>query len=376
VSGAKKRIYGTGSLQLVGKSWFGLWRDDDGQRVKKRVGTVKTPATPDGLTRTQAEAALRKLRMETADPVVEHATHVTVELAGEALKARLKIKERKKSHQMTVAGDLRNHLAPFFGAKPLAKITPEDVERYIRRKQKTLAIKTVRNHVNTLHSIFDIGIRKGWCLSNPVKLADRPQLRRTETRIRFLSQSQLDRLIAGAFPEDARGSDERPLYLTAAMTGLRQGELLGLRWRDVDFNARRVRVVSPYVRGEFADPKSEGSGRSVPMATLVAKELAELRLRSFYSADEELVFAHPETGNPMDRSKLTRRFAAALERAGLPKVTFHELRHTFGTRMAAAGVPIRTIQHWMGHADMKTTQIYAHYSPTDSEADTVDAAFG
>ncbi len=376
MSGAKKRVYGTGSLQAVGKSWFGLWRDEDGQRVKKRVGTVKTTATPDGLTRTQAEAVLRKLRMQAADPVVEHAAHVTVELAGEALKARLKIKERKKSHQQTTEGDLRNHLAPFFGSKSLAKITPEDVERYIRHKQKTLAIKTVRNHVNTLHSIFDIGIRKGWCLSNPVKLADRPQIRRTETRIRFLDQPKLDRLIAGAFPEDALGSVERALYLTAAMTGLRQGELLGLRWRDVDFNARRVRVVSPYVRGEFADPKSEGSGRSVPMATLVAKELAELRLRSFYSADDELVFAHPETGNPMDRSKLTRRFAAALERAGLPKVTFHELRHTFGTRMAAAGVPIRTIQHWMGHADMKTTQIYAHYSPTDNEADTVDAAFG
>jgi len=376
MSSAKKRTYGTGSLQGVGTTWYGLWREDDGRRVKKRVGAMRTPATPDGLTRTQAEAALRKLRMEETGPRLENVEHVTVELAGEALKARLKLKQRKKSHQQTTEGDLRNHLSPFFGSKPLGKITPEDVERYIRRKQKTHSVKTVRNHVNTLHSLFDIGIRKGWCLSNPVKLADRPQIRRNETRIRFLDQPKLDRLIGGAYPNDVLGSVERALYLTAAMTGLRQGELLGLRWRDVDLAARRVRVVSPYVRGEFADPKSVGSARSVPLASLVSKALVELRLRSLYSQDGDLVFAHPETGNPIDRSKLTRRFAQALERNELPKITFHELRHTFGTRMAAAGVPIRTLQQWMGHADMKTTQIYAHYAPTDHEAETVDAAFG
>ncbi len=77
----------------------------------------------------------------------------------------------------------------------------------------------------------------------------------------------------------------------------------------------------------------------------------------------------------MDRSKLIRRFRQAIERADVTRITFHELRHTFGTRMAAAGVPIRTVQHWMGHADIKTTQIYAHYSPTHDEAATVDRAF-
>jgi hypothetical protein len=165
------------------------------------------------------------------------------------------------------------------------------------------------------------------------------------------------------------------LYLAAAMTGLRQGELLGLRWRDVDFEAQRVRVVAPYVRGEFGDPKSEDSGRSVPLASRVVEALGALRERSLYAADDDLVFGHPETGHPLDRSKLVRRFRAALKRAGVRRVTFHELRHTFGTRMAAAGVPLRTIQHWMGHADAKTTQVYAHYQPSDAEAETIDNAF-
>jgi integrase len=99
------------------------------------------------------------------------------------------------------------------------------------------------------------------------------------------------------------------------------------------------------------------------------------RTRSVYDADGDLVFCHPESGGPPDRSKLTRRFKQAIKLAGVREITFHELRHTFGTRMAAAGVPLRTIQHWMGHADAKTTQVYAHYQPSDHEADTVDQAF-
>jgi integrase len=82
-----------------------------------------------------------------------------------------------------------------------------------------------------------------------------------------------------------------------------------------------------------------------------------------------------ETGKPLDRSKLVRRFKQALARAEVHRITFHELRHTFGTRMAAAGTPMRTLQHWMGHADSKTTQIYAHYQLGDQEADAVDRAF-
>ena len=194
--------------------------------------------------------------------------------AGAELCRRLELKGRKKSHRLTVASDLRNHIVPFFGDRTLDRITPDDIERYIAVKQRTLAIKTIRNHIVTMHSVFEVGLRKGWCQSNPVKLADRPVIRTTETRIKFLDQDELEKLLAVPYPDDAFGRIEPTLYLTAAMTGLRQGELLGLRWRDVDFEARRVRVVSPFVRGEFGDPKSEGSGRSVPLAERAAVALA------------------------------------------------------------------------------------------------------
>lgn len=206
---------------------------------------------------------------------------------------------------------------------------PEDIESYVAAKRRTLAIKTIRNHVNTMHSVFELGLRKGWCQINPVKLADRPTLKKTETRIQFLDQPELEQLLSVSYPDDAFGQIEPTLYLTAAMTGLRQGELLGLRWRDVDFDARKVRVVSPLVRGEFGDPKSAGSGPSVPMAERVALALGELREHSYYAHDRDLVFCHPETGKPLDRSKLVRRFKQALDRAEVHRITFHELRHTF-----------------------------------------------
>ena len=96
-----------------------------------------------------------------------------------------------------------------------------------------------------------MGRRKGWCQVNPVKLADRPTIKKTETRIQFLEHAGVEKVLAMPFPKDAFGSIEPTLYLTASMTGLRQGELLGLRWRDVDFDAHKLRVVSPYVRGEY-----------------------------------------------------------------------------------------------------------------------------
>jgi integrase len=369
-----RRNYGTGSLRQVGQSWIGSWYGPDERRIKRRIGAVRTPGASDGLTKAQAEKEFARLRE--AETIVAATTRrVTMKEAGEELSRTLELRGRKKSHRLTVEADLRNHIAPFFDGKILAKITPQEIERYILVKRKTLAIKTVRNHLNTMHSVFELGLRRKWCQSNPVKLADRPVIRTTETRIKFLDQADLEKLLAIDYPDDAFGRIEATLYLTAAMTGLRQGELLGLRWRDVDFAAKKVRVVSPFVRGEFGDPKSEGSGRSAPLADRVAKALQTLRTSSAYNTDGALVFCHPESGNPLDRAKLTRRFKKAIRTASVREITFHELRHTFGTRMAAAGVPLRTIQHWMGHADAKTTQVYAHYQPSEHEADTVDQAF-
>ena len=161
------------------------------------------------------------------------------------------------------------------------------------------------------------------------------------------------------------------------MTGLRQGELIALRWEDVDWEAGRVRVRRSYVRGEFSAPKSRRGVRSVPLADRLAGELERHFQASRFQADHDLVFAQSSPRGAARQDHAARkRFKAALQRAGVREVRFHDLRHTFGTRMAGVGVPIRTLQEWMGHRDFKTTLIYADYAPSGStSAEWVEAAF-
>jgi integrase len=142
--------------------------------------------------------------------------------------------------------------------------------------------------------------------------------------------------------------------------------------------AQRIRVRNAWVRYEHSgEGKSDlSTKRSVPMTDRLAAELKRWRLRTVFSDDEDLVFAHPELGVPLDRTKVTRRFQAACEAAGVRKIRFQDLRHTFATTLAAASVPLRTIQEYLGHADLKTTQIYAHYAPSTREVEAMNEAFG
>jgi integrase len=250
------------------------------------------------------------------------------------------------------------------------------VEAFIATKTREgRAVKSILNYVGLLHSIFAYAQKRGWASQNPCKLIDKPRGRATDADIRFLDAVELGALLR-EIPEDALGSTERALYLTAAMTGLRQGELLALRWRDIDWVAGRVRVRRNFVRGEFGTPKSHRSSRSVPLADRVSAALERHHQASVYDDDDDLVFGHPELGKPLDRSKLLKRFKAAARRAGLRDLRFHDLRHTFGTKMAGAGVPMRTLQEWMGHRDFKTTLIYADYAPSAHERQLVESAFG
>ena len=114
----------------------------------------------------------------------------------------------------------------------------------------------------------------------------------------------------------------------------------------------------------------------MPLADRVGAALEALSRRSAFTADDDLVFGHPQSGQPLDRSKVRKRFKAAVKRAGVRDVRFHDLRHTFGTRMAAVGVPMRTLQEWMGHADFKTMLIYADYAPDERrERELIGRAF-
>jgi integrase len=111
------------------------------------------------------------------------------------------------------------------------------------------------------------------------------------------------------------------------------------------------------------------------MTNALARELTLLLDASAYQAEDDLVFGHPETGRPLDRSKVRKRFLKALDRAGVRRIRFHDLRHTFGTAIAAQGVPERVMQEWGGWRDAKTVRLYADYRRDANEAAWINAAF-
>jgi integrase len=351
------------------ETWYATWYEH-GRKVKRKIGRADGEH---GLSKRAAERELRRI-MAIGVSRPQSAERVTLEQAGKLLSQRLEGVGRKAATLEGYESMLRVHLVPFFGDVTLDRISPREIEQFIAVKLADgLSPKSIRNVLIFLGGIYAYAELHGLVTTNPVRRVEKPRSPE-RTEVRFLDEAELEALLRGV-PGDALGGVERALYVTAAMTGLRMGELLGLRWEDIDWTARRVRVRQAFVRGEFTTPKSARGSRSVPLGTRVAAELEALSRLTGYGADADLVFAHPQIGKPLDRSKVLKRFKAAFAAAGVREVRFHDLRHTFGTRMAAPGIPMRTLQEWLGHRDFATTLIYADYQPSAREADLVDAAF-
>lgn len=374
-----RRSYGSGSLFARAdangqESWYGRWYSD-GQQLQRRIGPKREPGTRNGLTRAQAERELAR-RIEIERPVVR--SRLTVEAAGKRYLDHLEhVLERKP----TTLGDYRSilgrHIAPFFGDRPLERIDADQVRRYLTaKKREGLATKTITNQLVFMHGLFAFALKREWVVANPVASVERPRASGADPDIHYLDLDELEVLLRAVDPDaEPFGHTDRALFLTAAMTGLRQGELVALRWTDVDWQARRIRVRRNYTRQQFGTPKSRRSSRSVPMTERVASELKRHLDVSAFQDDDDLVFCHPYTGGPLDASRLRKRFKETLRRASLSPIRFHDLRHTFGTHCASAGVPLRTLQEWLGHRDFKTTLIYADYAPNPHEAELVERAF-
>jgi integrase len=210
--------------------------------------------------------------------------------------------------------------------------------------------------------------RKVWGLRlNPAADVEKPPLR-SSGDIEVFSPEEIWALARAAASEQ-----DAAIFLTAAFTGLRRGELLALRWRDVDFSGSVIRVRASYHEGVLSTPKSE-KVRSVPAGPGCCDCLATLADRDeLVVGDDDLVFVG-DGGGYLDGSALRRRYDDAISRAGLRRLLFHDLRHVFGTRMIAKA-DIRRVQEWMGHADVQTTMKYLHYVPRAEDAQLVADAF-
>lgn len=389
-----RRSHGTGSLYVQADSagreaWYGKWRTN-GTQVKRRIGDKRGTGSREGLTRVQAEAELRRLIAETVPTTTVKGDALTIAELGRRYIANLERQGRKKSTRVAVESILRVWLEPFFADKDLRKIDVADVNDLMRmmeqgkrpgprakgdrRYGKPVGAKSIRNYIITLSALLGFAERKGWIATNVAHRVDLPGVERNED-IRYLEADDVAVLV-DRVPDGPYQELDRTLYLTAAMTGLRVGELVALRWRDVDWKAGRVRVRQNYVLGEFGTPKSRRSTRSVPMDDAVGGALARLQQQAPRTGDDELVFTDPTTLDVLDKAAILRRYKRALKAAHLDEThVFHDLRHTFGTRCAAAGVPMRMLQEWMGHRDIETTQRYADYAPSADEAAMIARAF-
>lgn len=376
----RRRPYGTGSLRTRPnadgtRTWVAEWRDLGGQKHKRALGRVRT-STHDGLTQKDAESKLRELIGETPATRRAPGQRPNVQEVAAAYLVLANRRGRKESTRQNIESEVRVHIAPFFGPRPLDAITAQDVEDLVTALEgKELAPKTIRNIIAILSALltFARAPKRRWVATNPCDGVELPAVP-DASEIRFLTLSEVRLLIEHA-PAGIFQALDRVAWLTAAMTGLRKGELVALRWRDIDWTASRIRVRQNYVRGQFGSPKSRRSTRSVSMADEVGGELDRLSKASRFTGSDDLVFAHPMTGGPLAKANMSRRFAKALKVAGLEPHRFHDLRHTFGTRMAAVGTPLRTLQEWTGHRDIATTQRYADYMPGTGEADLIAAAF-
>ncbi len=321
-----------------------------------------------------ARAAARQPLCRGDKPV---AVSLTVAVAGERYQHHLRRAGRKRSTVAAVESALRVHLEPFFAGRTLDAICHDDVVDLVAvLERRGLGPKSIRNYVGTLSALFNHARapQRRWAAVNPCEGVELPGIRESG-EIRFLDEAEWEAVLRHV-QTGGDGSIDRAFYLTAIMAGLRHGELIALRWRDVDWVAGRIRVRQNWVLGEFDTPKSRRGSRSVPMADRLAGELDRLHTAKGEPGEDALVFADPITGGPLDKAANLRRYRKVLKAAALDTThNLHGLRHTFGTRMAAAGVPMRVRQEWMGHRNIATTERYADYAPSQHESALIERAW-
>ena len=217
-----------------------------------------------------------------------------------------------------------------------------------------------------LFGILKRAKRRGWISSNPAEDVERVTVKRSGD-FNVLSPVEVE-----AVARAAESEQDGAIYTVAAFTGLRLGELRALRWRDLDFAKQTVLVRGSYTHGRPGPPKS-GKVRSVPLFDQAARALDALSRRGRFTEPDDLAFC-TEVGEHFSDDRLRERFYEALtaaglgdKRAGSDPITFHDLRHTFGT-LAVEAWPLHDVRAYMGHANIQTTMIYIHHTPKATAA--------
>jgi integrase len=281
---------------------------------------------------------------------------------------------------------VRVHLSPALGRHRLADLTPAQVQAFLNSKLASgLSPRTVSHLRAVLRRALNQALRWGLVQRNVAVLVQPPRVPHTE--ITPLSVEQAKQLLM-----HIRGDRLEALYVLAMACGLRQGELLGLRWADVDLDRRSltVRTALQWRGGApvLVEPKSERARRVVSLPDLAVVALRAHRVRQmedrlvagsrWQTEPWGLVFTST-VGTPLDAVGVTRRFQRLLRDAELPRQRFHDLRHAAASYMLAGGVPMRVVMETLGHSDIRlTANTYSHLVPgiAREAADRMDAVLG
>lgn len=319
-----------------GRIWY-LRTKQGGHEVRLAVGPSKR----------QAELALGKVKTEMVEgrfiePAKGHKLTFG-ELAERYLREHSAVRKNEKGRRND--GYLVKQLLPAFGSLRIMAVTPERVTGYImEERMKGLKPATINRRLVLLKHAFVMA--KMWGLIRHNVMAEVRQLPEHNRRLRYLQPEEFQCLLQ-ELPEY-----QRPIVLLAAHTGMRRGEILAVRWDEVNLAGRMMTLSST----------KNGDIRGVPLnATVVAALRDLLRERVRRGSGSPYVFVNPLTGDRWQ--DLGRTFEGAVRRAGIQDFTFHDLRHTAASWLVMSGADLLTVASILGHKDIRMTQRYSHLSP-------------
>ena len=361
---AKRRANGEGNIR---KRKDGRW---EGRYTAGRNPATGQAIYKNVLGKTQAEVKekLKKAIEETKGLNIAKAESYTVgQWMDVWYEYYAQIKVRPSSHK-TYEGYIKNHIKPSVGSIPLPKLTTLDLQRLYQKlltegrvdrlesqnQPKGLSPKTVRNINQVISSAMHLAIQQHLIAQDPT---DGCALPKTEHReMQTLSTDQL-----AAFLLEAKHSGVFEMYYIELATGLRRGELLGLKWEDIDFTTQTLRVRRQVgrINGEVREAplKTKNAYRTISLGTDAVGILKQQREKQPSSA---YVFPGP-TGGPIAPDSVLHMLHRVLDRADLPEIRFHDLRHTFATLALQNGVDVKTVSGMLGHFSAGfTLDTYAH----------------
>lgn len=350
-------------------AWW-LFIDYRGRRKAKRIGSG-----PSG--KKAAELAAIKIRARLAEgdtcslePTPAAAGPITLARFAEGWLVSHAGQTCKASTVKIYGVNLRLHVLPELGARPVAGVGRADCRQLIARcREKGLSAKSVANVCRTLSSLLTQAVEDGLLPANPALRLGRYYRRSDEPRHEILP---LTRDEASVFLEAARqhAPREYPLFLCALRTGMRLGELLAVQWGDVDFHGRFVEVRRNLVAGRITTPKN-GKTRRVDMSGQLTDTLRALliarkgeALRRGWGHIPDWVFCN-EAGGALNGDNLRHRaFHRVLAQAGLRKIRFHDLRHTYASLLIQNTESLAYVRDQLGHASIQlTVDTYGHLIP-------------